>query len=251
MAPKSTAKKSRLAKPVANQRGTTKPVQRVTLPPDEFVADLSVALRGLLQELSQHTIAELIHPDDLRSLLRHATPYALNATTLVAKGRVLLEAAEALIAVEGLTFDTLLDKKIKKHISDVLAVDIELTEASKEFVGKVMRAEFIRSLFTDVIHVTLVGFYKKLNPLFGGLATKMLETQIRSFIEMFIKIVLDRAVEFVVSPQNVSLFTEFARIAKCSPSTASRRVREGTVRAIRHGRIVHVRAEEIAKMLDL
>lgn len=175
------------------------------------IGDLSAALKIILSDFASMTVGELLSRDDVISLIEKVKPEIIDAKYVVKLGRKIADRVAKSVGDDDLAANDFLDAKLKKAFDDILDVDIELTESSKEFVGKVMRANFIRSLFTDVIHITLVNFYKKLNPLFGGLATKMLDTQIRSFIEMFIKIVLDHAVSFVVSPSNVSLFSDFAR----------------------------------------
>lgn len=156
-------------------------------------------------------VNELLDPDTVRAIISECNTGIVHFGPVAELARRAIDALEVWLKHKNLSAQKLLDKKVKQAIDDLLTEEIELTEASKEFVGKVMRAEFIRRLFTDVIHVSIVSFYKKVNPLFGGLATKMLENQIRGFIEMFIKIVLDRAVAFVVSKENVDLFTDFAR----------------------------------------
>jgi hypothetical protein len=78
-------------------------------------------------------------------------------------------------------------------------------------IGNLMRQKLVRDLLTDIIHASIVSFYKRINPIFGGLAIRAVEGQIKSFIGLFMPMVLDRATGFLVDQRNQEMFADFAR----------------------------------------
>ncbi|EKD42323.1 MAG: hypothetical protein ACD_73C00206G0002 [uncultured bacterium] len=81
----------------------------------------------------------------------------------------------------------------------------------KILLERIIKEEFIGQLFTDVIHLSIVSFYKKINPFFGGLTVAVLEKQIKGFIGLFIPMVQERAIAFVIHPDNQKILMGFCR----------------------------------------
>ena len=105
----------------------------------------------------------------------------------------------------------LLDEELAAQVDAMLDADVTLSAEAEDLVARMMRQELIQDLFTNVIHTAIVSFNKRVNPLFGGLASAMLEDQIKGFIRFFIPMVLDQATSFVVADRNQELFSDFAR----------------------------------------
>jgi len=105
----------------------------------------------------------------------------------------------------------LLDEHLVAGIDAVLADDIVLSKHIKDFIEKVMQQEFVRSLFTDIIYTSIVAFYERISPLFGGMTLAILEGRVKSFIRLFMPMVQREATNFAISTTNQRLFSTFAR----------------------------------------
>ncbi len=105
----------------------------------------------------------------------------------------------------------LLDKELISAIDEILDEGIVLSEPMEHFIASMMRQEFVRSLFTELVHTSIVSFYKKVNPIFGAIAAKVLEDQIRGFIGLFMPMLVERATRFAVDKRNQAIFMDFGR----------------------------------------
>jgi len=74
-----------------------------------------------------------------------------------------------------------------------------------------MEREFVRGLFTDVIFTALVSFQRRANPLFGALAVRALEDQIKAFIGLFMPMLQAQATAFAIDRTNQRAVLDFAR----------------------------------------
>lgn len=144
--------------------------------------------------------ALLLHGDDL---VRHDVVADLAATAA--------KQVRAALARRPESPRELLDADLAALVDARLDADLVLSADAKDLIGRMMRQELVQDLFTNVIHTAIVSFNKRVNPLFGGLATAMLEDQIKGFIRFFIPMVLDQATAFVVASRNRGLFSDFAR----------------------------------------
>jgi hypothetical protein len=87
----------------------------------------------------------------------------------------------------------------------------ERSSHTEEFVGDIMRQEFVRRLFTDSIFTSIVSFNQRINPFFGGLTMRVLEDQITGFIRLFMPMLIEQATAFAVSKDNQRIALDFAR----------------------------------------
>ncbi|MBX7148968.1 hypothetical protein K1X76_07765 [bacterium] len=108
-----------------------------------------------------------------------------------------------------ITARSFLGKEAVKTILNAIEHNVVLDKKSERWVKSIIHSDYIKNLFGETIHVAIVSFYKKVNPLFGGLATSMLEKQIRGAIDFVINMVLDVAVGFVLNPKNQKMFAQF------------------------------------------
>jgi hypothetical protein len=104
-----------------------------------------------------------------------------------------------------------MDDDVAAVVDALLEDQPAFTFHAEELITKVMRQELVRDVLTDVIHSSIVSFNERINPLFGGVAMMVLERQIKSFIGLFLPMVLERATDFVVDERNRNLFADFAR----------------------------------------
>jgi hypothetical protein len=105
----------------------------------------------------------------------------------------------------------LLDAKTIRSIEKVVDENVIHPKQFEKILKKIMEQEFIGKFFTDMVHLSIVSFYKKVNPIFGGITVSLLEKQIKGFIGLFIPLVQERATAFVVSPENQALLIQFCR----------------------------------------
>ena len=105
----------------------------------------------------------------------------------------------------------LLDPALVAELDAVFEQFARLTPRGEEFIALLMGQEFMRGLFTDLIYSALVSFYRRVDPLFGGLGVRVLEPQIKSFINYFMPIVQARAAAFATAPANQRIAAAFAR----------------------------------------
>jgi hypothetical protein len=105
----------------------------------------------------------------------------------------------------------LLDRQLVADIEALLTQPAERSAQAEEFVGNIMRQEFVRRLFTDIIFTAIVSFNQKVNPFFGALAMRVLEDQIKGFIRLFMPMLLEQATAFAISKNNQRMALDFAR----------------------------------------
>jgi hypothetical protein len=106
----------------------------------------------------------------------------------------------------------LLDQQLVADIDAILKEDVELPTHVEEFIANMMRQEFVRRLFTDIIFTSIVSFYQRVNPLFGAIAMRILEDQIKSFIRLFMPMIQKQATAFAVNKQNQRVVLDFGRV---------------------------------------
>lgn len=112
------------------------------------------------------------------------------------------------------TNETLIDflgQSSVKDIENILNEKYVMSENVERIVREVMHSDFIKSLFTEAVHLSIVSFYKKVNPIFGGMTAKVVEKQVKGLIKPLIKIVVDSAAEYVIRKENQQQLTEFLK----------------------------------------
>jgi hypothetical protein len=135
-------------------------------------------------------------------LLRDLTPDALSAKALTEIVLLVHRNAEKRLRATRSTPAEILGPEFAARIERVLDEDLLPGDSGEEIVAQVLRQEFVRKLLTEVVHTSIVSFYKRVNPIFGGLATAMLDDQIRSFISMFMPMIQEQAVRFAVGKRS-------------------------------------------------
>jgi hypothetical protein len=148
-----------------------------------------------------HAIAELIKHWDKMISQRVVAEMVIEVSRLVAQ-----QLREKKKSVRGL-----LDPRVANDLDSILEKEIVLSERAEEFISRLMQREFVQTLFTDIIHTSIVAFYKRVNPLFGAVATSLLEDQIKGFIRLFMPMVHRQATAFVIDEKNQALFSDFSR----------------------------------------
>ncbi len=178
--------------------------------PAKSDAGLVDALELEILALADERIEDLIDADDVRRLIERSDDLVDHERIGELAGGVARRIAAELRKLDRSPRE-LLDEDLAARLDRLLDADVELSGEAEDLIARMMRQELIQDLFTNVIHTSIVSFNKRVNPLFGGLATAMLEDQIKGFIRFFIPMVLDQATSFVVADRNQELFSDFAR----------------------------------------
>lgn len=89
-----------------------------------------------------------------------------------------------------------------RRLEGFFAARRELPPYVDEIVTAIVEQKFVEQLLTDVIFTAIAAFYRKVNPLFGGMATRMLEDQIKGFIRLFMPTLQQQVVDFATSHDN-------------------------------------------------
>ncbi len=205
-APK-TAKKAAAKKATAKKAATRRAPAAAG---DDARAALVAAVRADIEAAAAEPIAAFIDPAAVRQVLSRADGLLFEAFV----AEMIAVVGRRVRAELGRRRESpweLLDDELAGVVESLLDRDVALSNDAEDFVGRMMRRELIRDLLTDVVHTSIVSFNKKVNPLFGGFATSMLEGQIKSFIRLFMPLVQDQATSFLIDRRNQSAFSDFAR----------------------------------------
>ena len=104
----------------------------------------------------------------------------------------------------------LVDGDLIDDIEALLGAEMPSPDALEDLVAQAIRQEFVEALFADIIHSAIVSFNKRVNPLFGGIATSVLEDQIRGFIKLMMPMLQDQAISFVLLQSNRQIVSELS-----------------------------------------
>lgn len=176
-----------------------------------FRRALTAAIAAELRALARQRVGQVIDPRQVRELIEQwdarMVQRAVLAEAAVAAGR---RGAHRLAGRRESLLD-LLDAELIEELETAIDAGLELGARGREFITALMEREFVRGLFTDVIFTALVSFQRKANPLFGALAVRALEDQIKGFIGLFMPMLQAQAIAFAVDRANQRAVLDFAR----------------------------------------
>jgi hypothetical protein len=179
----------------------------------------SPAFRRGLQELitrdlgalSQERVGDVIDRDVVRRIIQEWDSKIINEQLV----------ADLVIAASGRVATRMKkrDASLRATIDPPLAADIEallqqrmqLSRRAEDLVAAIMRQEFVRRLFGDIIFTSIVAFHEKANPLFGGIAVRLMQEQIKGFIDLFMPMLQKQAIAFAVTKENQRILLGFVR----------------------------------------
>jgi hypothetical protein len=197
---------SRTAARTAAEQYWTK---RVASP--SFRRALAAAIAAELRALASRRVGEVIDAELVRELIRQWDARIVErevfAEVAIATNR---RAARRLGARRESLLD-LLDRQLVADLEAAIDARLELGNRGRDFIAALMEREFVRGLFTDVIFTALVSFQRRANPLFGALAVRALEDQIKAFIGLFMPMLQAQATAFAIDPANQRAVLDFAR----------------------------------------
>ena len=176
-----------------------------------FKRSLTVLAAQELRALAQERIADVLDAGLIRVFIREWDVRMINreiVADLIIQGNRrmggrLRRRRESLLGV--------LDRHLAADLNAILDEDMELSRHAEDFIAKMMRQEFVRRLFTDIIFTSIVSFYEKVNPLFGGLTMRVLEEQIKGFIRLLMPMIQKQATAFAVNAENQRILLDFGR----------------------------------------
>jgi hypothetical protein len=176
----------------------------------DFKRGLTNVLRHELQALADARIDDVLKREPGRRLIQ----WGARAVDRAAVADLALAVDQRLnrrLARRTDSLLELLDPALVADFEAVLEKTAGLTPRAEAFITQLMQQDFVRGLFTDLIYAALLSFYRRVDPLFGGLGVRILESQIKSFIGYFMPMVQDRATAFAIAPANQRLAAAFAR----------------------------------------
>lgn len=176
-----------------------------------FRQGLAAAIRAELATLATQRVGQVVDPELVRELIRHwdtrVVERELLAEIMIAANR---RGARRLGARRESLLD-LLDRQLVADLDAAIDARLQLTDRGRAFIAALMEREFVRGLFTDIIFTALVSFQRKANPLFGALAVRALEDQIKGFIGLFMPMLQAQATAFAIDRTNQRAVVDFAR----------------------------------------
>jgi hypothetical protein len=177
----------------------------------DFARNLTALLTEEIASLSRERIGDLLDPKLVRKSIEEWDAKTINQrflANLVIQANRLIEER---LREKNQSLLGLLDRDWGADIESILEEDVVFSKHMEDLVAKMMRQEFVRSLFTDIIYTSIVAFNEKINPLFGGLTMGMVEEQVKRFIRLFMPMVQQRATRFAINATNQRIFLAFSR----------------------------------------
>lgn len=175
-----------------------------------FQRELAAMLAGELRSLAQKKVGAVVDAKRVRQRIERKETRTIDQRVLAELIREVGDAVARELRKTQRSARELMDDDVA-DVVDALLEEAPMLTHAEELITKVMGQELVRDVLTDVIHASIVSFNERINPLFGGMAMMVLERQIKSFIGLFLPMVLERATAFVVDRRNQELFADFAR----------------------------------------
>ena len=176
-----------------------------------FQRALTAAVGTELRALGREKVKDVLDAELVGRLIREWDPRLIDreivASLVIETNRSVLGQLQR----RGESLLGLLDDRLVVDIEALLDEDIELSGNAEDFVANLMEQEFVRRLFTDIIFTSIVSFYRKVNPLFGAVAMRVLEEQIKGFIGLVMPMIVKQATSFAASQANQRVVLDFTR----------------------------------------
>lgn len=172
-----------------------------------FKRDLTAMVRCELTALARERVNDVLDADVVRSIIREWD------TRMIDRGRL------AVLVIEGTRQAArkrhreaphrLFDAQLIADIDAFIREGFGLSAGAEDAIAAIMRQDFVRGLFTDIIFRAIVSFYQRVNPLFGAMTMRVLEEQIKGFIRFFMPMLQRQATAFIVSQSNQRVAMDF------------------------------------------
>jgi hypothetical protein len=164
-----------------------------------------------LKSLARQRVGDVLDADRIRAMIREWDTRLIDREIVAELVLASSDRAGARLHGREQSLLDLLDRGLVADLDAALASELEPSPSAEEFIADLMDKDLVRGLFTDVIFTALVSFYQKVNPLFGALATRALEEQIKGFIRLFMPMLQAQATAFALDRRNQRIVRDFAR----------------------------------------
>ena len=174
-----------------------------------FKRELTALVRRELTALAGERVRDVLDVELVRSVIREWD------TRMIDRARL------AELIIEGMRHSARqqrggplrrLDPQLIADVEAVVRESVALSAGAEESIAAIMRQEFVRGLFTDIIFSAIVSFYQRVNPLFGAMTVRVLEEQIKGFIRLFMPMLQRQATAFIVNQANQRVAVEFVSV---------------------------------------
>jgi len=176
-----------------------------------FKRALTAVVTQELRSVSAERVRDVVDVELVRTVIREWDTRMLDREFVADLILQVSRRAGGRLGRRGKSLLGLLDRRLVADIDEILGEEMELSVHAEQLIAKMMRQEFVRGLFTDIIFTSIVSFYEKVNPLFGAITVRALEEQIRGFIRLFIPMVQQQATAFAINKENQRILFDFAR----------------------------------------
>jgi hypothetical protein len=176
-----------------------------------FRRDLERLITRELDALAQERVGDVIDRDAVRRVIREWDNRIINEQlvadlAIAASGRVATRMKK-----RDASLRTTIDPRLAADLEALLQQRVGLSRRAEDLIGAIVRQEFVRRLFGDIIFTSIVAFHEKVNPVFGGIAVRLLQEQIRGFIDLFMPMLQKQAIAFAVTKENQRILLGFVR----------------------------------------
>ena len=173
-----------------------------------FKRDVTALLERAIRSLAAARVKDVVDPALVRRLIHEWHGHLLNHTAIADVAIAAQRRAAGRAKTIGKSAAEFLDPRLVADIEALLTADVVPPADAAAFVGSLMQEEFVRGLFTDLIFTAIVAFNRRVNPLFGGLTTRLLEEQIKNFIRLFMPMLQQHAIAFALDADNQRMFLD-------------------------------------------
>jgi hypothetical protein len=164
-----------------------------------------------LEGLAHERIGDVVDRDAVRRIIQEWDTKIINEQlvaelVIAASGRV-----AARMQKRNTSLRATIDPQLAADLEALLQQRVRLSRRAEDLIAAIMRQEFVRRLFGDIIFTSIVAFHERVNPVFGGIAVRLLQEQIRGFIDLFMPMLQKQAVAFAVTKENQRILLDFVR----------------------------------------
>lgn len=167
----------------------------------DFRKTLTTALERELRHIASLAVRDIVDAKLVHGLIDDFDVTAIDQKRLIELILAASGGVGEVVRESRRSAHDLLGPQAAKEIEILLSDTGELSGDAEDFVADLMQQEFTRRLFTEIIFTSIVSFYKKVNPLFGGFAMRAMEDQIKGFIRLFMPMIQNQAAAFAVENQ--------------------------------------------------
>ncbi|MBX3026402.1 hypothetical protein KF840_15950 [bacterium] len=176
-----------------------------------FRRALTATIADALRALARQRVGQVIDPVAVRELIDQWDLRIVDRPALTERAIAGARRSARRLAGRREALADLLDEGFLAEIETAIDAGLELGGGGRELLAALMERELVRGLFTDLIFTALVSFQRRANPLFGALAVRALEDQIKGFIGLFMPMLQAQAIAFAVDRANQRAVLDFAR----------------------------------------